>query len=504
MSNGRPLVIRGGTVLVSAADGEMAEGADVRIEGRRIAALGRALPADDAAIIDARGCIVSAGLVNAHSHSYAALLKGTVPGEPLDLFVLEAMARRAPRPPRFAYVAAALHALELLANGVTTVVDHFRHGALPTLDGVDAAMRAYADAGIRAVLAPMYEDRPYIDSLPIDRSRLPGDIVARWRDVTLPPADAYFELMGALLDRWGGHGRLGVMVGVDGPQRCTEQLLAQAGAFVAAHGVGFHTHLLEAKTQALVGAASAEGLLARLDRHGLVGPRSSFAHFVWGTDAEVELLAARGACVVHNPVSNLLLGSGIAPVAAMIRAGVGVALGTDSGSGSRASLLEQAKLAALLSHVTDPDADRWLSARDALAMATLGGARVIGRGAELGAVRPGATADLVVVDARGLDHRPRGDPWLHLVMHESGANVRTVIVDGDIVMRDGRHARLDAAALLDEAETLVAADTRANAANLARVAAERPAMKALIDRALAAPLAIDRSVWPRERRGETP
>lgn len=497
MSTRRPIVIHDATVLACAEDGTVLDGADVRIEDGRIASVGPSLPARDAEVIEARGCIVAPGLVNAHSHSYAALLKGTVPGEPLDLFVLQAMARRAPRPARFAYVAAAVHAAELLANGVTAVVDHFRHGALPTLEAVDAAMQAYADAGIRAVVAPMYEDRPYIDSLPIDHARLPDDIAARWREVRLPPPEAYFELMDELVRRWGAGGRLGVMVGVDGPQRCTDRLLELTGAFVARYGVGFHTHLLEAKTQALVGAAGAEGLVARLERHGLVGPRSSFAHFVWGTEEEIELLAARGASVVHNPGSNLLLGSGIAPVVRMTRAGVCVALGTDSGSGGRASVLEQARLATLLTHLTDPDADRWLTARHALAMATTHGARVIGADGPAGVVRVGAVADLIVVDAGGVDHRPRGDPWTHLAMHETGDNVRTVIVDGEIVVRDGVHTGLDVPALLDEAKALIAADTAANAGLLARAAAERPTMKALIDAALARPLAIDRTAWPR-------
>jgi cytosine/adenosine deaminase-related metal-dependent hydrolase len=500
MSAPRPILFRNATVLVSAADDLVLDGADVRIEGGRVAAVGVALPLQDAEIIDARGCILAPGLVNAHSHSYAALLKGTVSGEPLDLFVLEAMARRAPRPARFAYVAAAVHAAELLANGVTAVVDHFRHGALPAVEAVDAAMQAYADAGIRAVIAPMYEDRPYLDSLPIDRARLPAEIASRWRDVRLPPPEEYFELMTALVHRWRGHPTLGVMVGVDGPQRCTEALLARTGSFVAEHGVGFHTHLLEAKTQAVVGASGSEGLVARLDRHGLVGPRSSFAHFVWGDQKEIELLAARGASVVHNPLSNLLLGSGLAPIARMLRAGVCVALGTDSGSGARQSILEQARLAALLTRVTDPDADRWLSARETLAMATVNGARVMGLDPDAGVVRAGAPADLMLVDVNGVHHRPRGAPWAQLVMYESGANVRTVIVNGEVVVRDHVHTRLDLPRLLAEAEALVASDTQANAANLARVAAERPAMKALIDVALRAPLGIDRFAWPRERQ----
>jgi cytosine/adenosine deaminase-related metal-dependent hydrolase len=468
------LLLRGATVVASAREALVLEDCDVLVEGARIRAVGRGLPAPGAQTLELRGRLLMPGLVNAHSHSYASLFRGTVAGEPLDLFVLNAMARRAPRPTRFAYVAAALHALELLANGVTAVVDHLRHGALPTLEAVEAALQAYRDAGIRAVVAPMYEDRPYLESLPIDRGRLPEGIAARWRAATKPPPQAYFELMEELVRRWPGR----VMLGVDGPQRCSDRLLEMTGEFMARHGVGFHTHLLEAKTQAAMG-----DLVAPLERHGLVGPRSSFAHFVWCSDAQIARVAERGASVVHNPASNLLLGSGIAPVARMLRKGVNVALGTDSSSGNRPSVLEQARLAALLSHTAEPDSERWLGSREALALATTGGARVLGIEG-LGEIREGALADLVVLDPRRLGYRSRGDLWSHLVMYEASDAVETAMVGGEIVFRDGRHVRLDAEALAAEADALAAADDHANAAHLARAAEERPAMKRLLQEVL--------------------
>jgi cytosine/adenosine deaminase-related metal-dependent hydrolase len=492
-------LIGGGTVVVSAATGELIDPGDVLIDGAGVAAVGPSgalAAADDVERIDARGHVVMPGLVNAHSHSYSTLLRGTVPGEPLDLFVMNAMSRRAERSPRQVYVASALHALELLKTGATSVVDHFRHGALASPESVDAAFRAYEDAGIRAAVAPMYEDTPYIDSLPIDPGALPDAVRERWRGGRIPPPEAYFELIRDVLPRWHGrHGRLSLMLGVDGPQRCTVRLLEQAGEFVARHGLGSQTHLLEAKTQVPMATPERGGsLLAHLDRFGLVGPRSSFAHFVWATDAEVALAAERGASIVHNPGSNLLLGSGIAPIARYTRAGLTVALGTDGTSGMRAGMFDQVKLAALLTHVTERDNDRWLGARDALAMATVHGARVLGAPGELGELRAGARADLVVIDARGRDYVPRGDLWSHLGMYETGVNVDTVFVHGEMVVRGGRHARLDEAALLAEAGELAAADTRANAGNLARTAAERPHFKRLVDDVLARPMALDRFV----------
>src|SRR5205823_2577947 len=155
---------------------------------------------------------------------------------------------------------------------------------------------------------------------------------------------------------WHGRGRSRVLLGVDGPQRCTQSLLEMTGDFAAKHGLGLHTHLLEAKTQALMAPAESGGsFVAYLDRFGLIGPKSSLAHFVWCSERDIELAAERGVTIVHNPVSNLLLGSGLQPTARLLEAGIPVALGSDSGSCTGLGLFEQAKLTLLLSRISQTD-----------------------------------------------------------------------------------------------------------------------------------------------------
>jgi cytosine/adenosine deaminase-related metal-dependent hydrolase len=276
--------------------------------------------------------------------------------------------------------------------------------------------------------------------------------------------------------RWRGvDGRLDLLLGVDGPQRCTPRLLEMSGDFAKRHRMGLHTHLLEAKTQHLLAPSEYGGSFVRyLDRFGLINERSSLAHFVWCTDDDIALAAERRVNVVHNPVSNLILGSGILPAAKLVRAGVNVALGTDGQSGSPPSILEQAKFASLLSRVCDTNPAHWLGPRASLRMATEGGAAVLGLAGETGAIAAGMRADLALVDVTGPSWRPRGDVYSHLVQLETGANVRTVLVEGEVVVREGRCVKINEADVLEEAHALASENARANAASLAAVEHDTP------------------------------
>ena len=494
-TDGRRL-IRGAEVLAHAGEAAPSR-RDIWIEHGRIAALtepgGAPFFSAPFETIEAPGRLAIPGLVNAHSHSYSALLRGTVPGEPLDLFVMQAMARPVPRSMAMVRAACLLHALEMLRRGITAQVDHLRYGALPGVEPVGTALTAYRDIGLRSLVAPMYDDLSYLRSLPLDPARLPPAVRARWQAMTKPAPEAYFEAMGELLGCWRGDPLVGVVLGVDGPQRCSPRLLALTGEFMRAHGVGLHTHLLEARTQALMVPPDAHGsMVGYMDRHGLVGPGTSFAHFVWCTPRDMELAAERGATVSHNPVSNLHLGSGIAPLARLRAAGVNVGLGTDGQSGASMSVLEQAKFASLLSRVTDIDHAHWVDSRAAFAMATTGGARIfataradLADAPPLGTLMPGAAADLALLDLRGLDWRPRGETYSHLVMYEAAHAVDTVLVAGDVVLEGGRATRLDEAALLAEVDELAAQDERDNAGGSDIARAERAVFAPLLREALA-------------------
>ena len=228
-----------------------------------------------------------------------------------------------------------------------------------------------------------------------------------------------------------------------------------------------------------------------LDRFGLIGPLSSLAHFVWCTDRDIELAAERGVNVVNNPASNLLLGSGLQPTARLLRAGITVALGSDGSSGGPANLFEAARLATLLSRVSEPDSERWLTASDALRMATAHGGAVLGQAGELGVIRAGAHADLTVLDLASPIYRPLGDLVNHLVLYEDGRSVDTVIVGGEVVVRGGRCTRVDEDAIYAEADAIAAAARAAGGAP-GPTAGERPVFGPLIHAALRRAVPMER------------
>jgi cytosine/adenosine deaminase-related metal-dependent hydrolase len=440
-----------------------------------------------------RNAVVIPGLINSHSHSASCTLRGCIAGAPLDLFILDAQARRAEKPMRQIRAAVLLHAIEMLRRGVTGVVDHLRHARLPTVEAVTMAFQAYQEAGLRAAVAPMYEDLRFVDSIPIDQTELPADIRERWLASRPPAAEDYFAMMEEVATQWRRRDRVQLLLGVDGPQRCSPKLLEMTGNFAARHGIGLHTHVLEAKTQAMVAPADHRGsFVAYLDRYGLINPRSSLAHFVWCTDRDIELAAERGVNVVNNPVSNLLLGSGLQPTVRLLEAGVNVALGSDGASGNSISLFEQAKFAMLLSRITEPDCARWITAPQALRMATRNGGAVLGEPGALGVIKAGAHADLAVIDLDQPVHRPLGDIWNHLVMYETGDNVDTVLAGGEVVVRNGRCTRVNEADVLAEAEELALADRKANEPYLQGARAERAVLAPLITRALQQEIPLER------------
>ena len=377
------LRITGAKVVTLEGEAGLIDDTDIWIAGGRIAAL---LPAGSPAPLPGpvetlaySQALVMPGLVNAHTHSASALLRGTNPGLPVDLYCLEAAVRRTPKHMDEVRICVLLQAVEMQKRGITSVVDHFRHGGLPNIEAIAAAFSAYEQSGMRAALAPMFEDKLYIDALPMSRAQLPPPTRRLWETMRPPAADDYFRIMEDVVAEWGNRDRFQVLLGIEGAPRGTQRQFELAGEFAARHGIGIHSHMLEAKTQAMKADLDCNGSVVEyLDRFGLVGPKHSFAHFIWCNDRDIELSAERNVNIVHNPVSNLLFGSGLLPAARLMEAGVNVALGSDGAGGNQINLFEQAKYAMLLSRISQIDSSRWITPRQALQMATRNGAAVLG------------------------------------------------------------------------------------------------------------------------------
>ncbi len=401
--------------------------------------------------IDGKDRIAIPGLVNGHVHSYGALLKGSVDALPLDAFMINAIASAGKRNPRDAYISAILGAIEMVSTGTTACLDHCSHRPFHTAEALDAIAQAYADVGMRASLAPMFSDLPFVETVPFEED-MPGEGLTAWLPKTKPNSEAYFETVEEVLDKWASHPLVNIMLGVDSPQRCSDKLLKKAGTFCSKHGIGNHTHLLEAKTQLVMSKIRDQrGFVRYLQDCGLAGPLSSFAHFVWCSKEEIEAVSEAGATVVHNPSSNLILGSGIQPLLSLIDAGVPVALGTDGFNAANGSMFEKIRLATLLHRVTESDSDFWIEAGPMLRLATVNGARMLGAENKRGALKAGQQADIVLLDSRSITYTPLGDPETQVLHYESGNGVSEVFVSGKQIVENGEVSSVNKQSIFDEA-----------------------------------------------------
>jgi cytosine/adenosine deaminase-related metal-dependent hydrolase len=452
------ILVRGGTVLVD-ADASPAS-LDVLVEADRVTRVERGLapPPPGARVIEAADRLVMPGFVNGHTHAHNNLARAALDGLPLEIWVQYLAARVANRTPRDIYVGAALGAIEMLRTGSTCACDMIQVTPWPTAEALDAAARAYADVGLRASLAAQVFDLSFVESVTGLEAMLPADLEAAVARRSPYPRDEVLATVRAAIGRWHGaaEGRLRFGVGPNLVTLCSEAFLEACGEMSRAGDLTFQTHLSETKAEA-VSARQRYGMRAteKLRELGLLGPRTLLAHSVWLDDRELDILAETGSAVSHNPVSNLKLGAGIAPVLGMRRRGIPVAIGTDgSASNDSQNIFAPLRLAAILHRVVEPNYDRWPGAADALRMATLDGARAAGFADRIGRIAPGFKADLVLLDLAASYYHPRNDLLQHLVYCEAGSSVRTVLVDGRVVLDEGRVTTVDEAALFAEADEI--------------------------------------------------
>jgi cytosine/adenosine deaminase-related metal-dependent hydrolase len=449
------LLIKGARVYDHDGDVHQPAVADILIENRRIAAVGSDLGVPDAAteIIHATGKLAIPGFVNAHYHSHDVLAKGMFEDLPLEIWSLYAGPMGANRGREEVRLRTQLGALECLRNGITTVQDMLNLTPMRE-DYLDTVLEAYADVGIRVVCGIATRDIAPVDTLPFLRQRLPPAVQAI---VGTGAGDGYEQIdfiKAQLSRRPSGTSRLHWAVSPSAPQRCTATLLEALSALSRRYDLPVYTHVYESKFQALharLNYADRDGSFVQLlDDTGLLDRRLTVAHGVWLGEAEIERLADRDVGIALNIMSNFKSKSGIAPISGLRRAGVRLALGCDNCSCSDVQNMFQAmKLFCFLSSVGDPESSEALAA-DALRVATEGGARTAGLAGEIGALRPGMKADLVLLDLNDPAFVPLNSVARQLVYSETGRAIETVVVDGRVVMRDRKILTVDESALRAE------------------------------------------------------
>lgn len=405
------------TVLCMDAADTILTGGYVAVDGQSITYVGETAPAGSFdRKIDARGKLLMPGLVNAHTHIPMTLLRSFGGGCDLHTWLNTYIFPTEDKLDERAVRAGVQLALaELIAAGVTTIADMYMF--------CDAICDEVSRAGLSANIA---------------------------RGTTLftpdfdPNTHAGFQDTLRLAETWHGHGEGQILVDacIHGEYTSRPVIWEAVAALAQEKQLGMHVHLSETR-------AEHEACLTRygktpaqvFDEHGLFSTRTIAAHCVWTTEDDWAIFKQRGVTAIHNPVSNLKLGSGIAPIAAMRRAGVSIALGTDGVSSNNShDLFEEIKLAALLQcgQEHDPAA---ISAMDALRMATTHGAAALGR--HTGCIAAGYTADLILLDLQKPHLTPAPSIPDTVVYAARGSDVVMNMARGQIIYQEGRYFTLD-------------------------------------------------------------
>jgi cytosine/adenosine deaminase-related metal-dependent hydrolase len=455
------ILIENAAILALDEAGRFIERGSILIEENTIAVVGDAPAKAQSRKIDGSGFLAAPGLVNAHTHTPGALSAGTQDSASHPAFMWLNQADTSNRTPREVYVSAMLNAVQMLRGGITTAIDHFPAQNFGPED-VAAVVEAYRDSGMRMVLGLRLFDGDFVDIFPSDKP-VPGDLAADLKRLAPLPPKPLKEtraLVEQSVERYHDpERRVSVFPSPTNPVRCSDELLVMCRDIAGRHDLGIHTHLLESKVQA-VAAQNRYGcsMVQHLEKLGLLSPRLSCAHTIWIEQEDIERLAKHGVVVVHNPESNLKLGTGVAPIAQMLASGVTVALGTDgSVTNDNLVLHEAIRLAAILGRTSERDRRRWVSAQQALAMATSGGAKAVQLAHRIGRIAPGYRADIVLYDLDTPAWTPLNDPVHQMVFAETGSSVDTVIVDGKVLVERGEITAFDAAAIIAEAKPMLRA-----------------------------------------------
>jgi 5-methylthioadenosine/S-adenosylhomocysteine deaminase len=483
------ILIKGAFVVTMNSRSDILDRADVAIKDDRISYVGPPRPWSEGSfekMIPGEQMIVIPGLINAHYHSTQNLIRGMFYRFPLEIWrqyfrgVLRTYDWKA------LHLSAMLGCIEMLRTGVTTVLDHFDSPVQADFKGVDAPMKAYIESGMRAVVAYTISDRKYEDTIPIEKNRLDADSITVLNQITADETKSTedtVEECKKFLDAFRKvHPRINPILGPSAPQRCTDELLKALRKMARERGIGLHIHVAETKTQALHAYRiyNQRSLIQHLQDIGFLGPDVAMAHGIWIPEEDMKVISENGTSVIHNPASNLKLGSGLASIRPMLRHGVNVAVATDgAASNDSLNMFEAMKLAALVHNLTSRDYHDWISPLEAFRMGTTNGAKVCGLEREIGSIEEGKAADLVLLKKQSYPLAPLNDVIGQLVFAENGISVTTVIAAGEIVVESGRLTRIEENKIYSEAMALRQEIDEEVKSELKRTSALEPGLRAM-------------------------
>src|SRR5271154_715707 len=423
------LLVTNGVVITMDAQHRVIEAGAVAVRGDAIVAVGKSAELgaqyEAAKTVDAHGAIIMPGLINGHAHAAMSLFRGIADDLSLDdwlkKYIFPAEARNVTE--EFVVWGTRLGMLEMLRGGITTYVDMYYFE--------DAVARVTKEAGMRGILGETIIDFPAPDNK------------------SVPQALEYTQ---KFIDHWKGDSLIIAAAAPHSMYTCSAKTLQDAAALARRNHAPILTHIAEAPFELQL-SREKYGItpVGYLAREGILGPDVTGAHCVWVDQADIATLVQYGVGCTNNPSSNMKTAAGVSPVVDMLAAGQAIGLATDgAASNNNQDMFEEMDLAAKLQKITRMDS-RALPAEQVVEMATIGGARAVHLEKLIGSLEAGKKADLIVVDTTAPHATPMYNVYSSLVYAQKAADVRTVVINGKIVMEERKMLTLDETAILAKA-----------------------------------------------------
>ncbi len=428
------ILIKGGLVLLYRSPGWKYEKADVLIRDDRIETIAPEIPPEGCRVIDAAGKLTMPGLINAHTHVYMTLTRNLADDLAFFDWLGKVQKMEEDMTEEDIYWGTLLGIIEMIRSGTTCFVDMNIKSAKEPAGPLSAASGAVRESGFRAVISRGLSG--VSDS---------EDSLVKYGQV-LKEMELFRE-----------ESRLRFMFGPHAPYSCMADYLQKLTRSCKEMGVGQTIHLSESREE-MDNMAKEHGKtpIRYVADLGVFDVPVIAAHCVYATDEDIRLMAEKGVSVAINPKSNMKLGNGFSPAKKFLEAGVNVCLGTDGcGSNNCLNMFQEMNAAALVYKGANRDA-QCVGAADVLRMATVNGAKAMGREGELGEIREGALADLILIDLDQPQFIPENNILSGLVYSSNGSEVDTVLVDGKILMEGRRLTTIDEARVYEECRRIVA------------------------------------------------
>eukprot|EP00008_Paramoeba_atlantica_P012264 CAMPEP_0201475700 /NCGR_PEP_ID=MMETSP0151_2-20130828/1068_1 /ASSEMBLY_ACC=CAM_ASM_000257 /TAXON_ID=200890 /ORGANISM="Paramoeba atlantica, Strain 621/1 / CCAP 1560/9" /LENGTH=485 /DNA_ID=CAMNT_0047855861 /DNA_START=31 /DNA_END=1488 /DNA_ORIENTATION=- len=390
--------------------------------------------------INGEGKLLLPGFVNGHTHSNEFWSRGVIDETPLELWLASLIDRSSElvTKPEHLYYSALHCGLETITSGGTAIIDHPSLIIGSELECLEAISKAYRTLGIRAFVAPLVFDLEFTNCV----SPCSGEA----RDYQAQDTEGVLKWMEIAIQKFHRPEEgFNMMIGPTGIQLCSDALYRGLVELSKKYNLARHTHCLETKNQVDL-AASKYGctVVEHLADLGFLDSKTTLAHSIHLSDGDIEVVRKHGSTVVHNPLSNLRLGSGLAPLIKYRDQGLSIAMGCDgAASNDSQDLLEAVKIGTILHTVSTPEYRKWITPAQSVKFASVGGATGLGQQDTFGRLAPKFRGDLVLYDLENLSLLPKGDPVRMLILGRHVNVISHVWVDGKLIVSDHKPTTVD-------------------------------------------------------------